>query len=93
MDLLGGVGFIEDIDAHALPNSRAQHRPRELTIVGIGYYWVTFSGVAFGQLDLTPADAQHMKIRFHGHRKGAQTGTGGREARQLKEGPASEQAG
>jgi hypothetical protein len=89
VDLLGGVGFIEYIDAHALSNSRPQHRPRELTVVGSGYYLSSIPGVTLPQLNLTLADAKHMPARLLGKCKGIQ----GQKARQLQNRPASEQAG
>jgi hypothetical protein len=91
MDLLGGVGFIADIDTNPLSNSRSQHRPGELTVVRSGYYLSALLRVIRRQLNLTLADMQHVNISFpgHGHRKRAQ----GYKPRQLKEGPASEQAG
>ena len=90
MDPLGGVGFIEDFDADALSNSHPQHGARELIVVGSGYYLSTIPGVTVPQLNLTLADTQYMTTaRLLGKHKRAQ----GQKARQLQEGPASEQAG
>jgi hypothetical protein len=88
MDLLSCVGVIDHIDADALSNSGAQHRPRELTVVGSGYKPVTTA-----QLNLTLAYAQHMNSRVRSAGKRAEATAGGREPRQLQKGPASEQAG
>ena len=88
MDQLGGVGFIKHMDANALSNSGPQHGPRELIVVGSGY-----KSVIFPQLNLTPADTQDMNNRFRGKHQGAEARARHREARQLQEGPASEQAG
>jgi len=89
VNLLGGVGFIEYIDAHALPNSRPQYRPRELTVVGSGDYLSTIPGVTGRQLNFAFPDAQRIGARLPGKREG----TEGEDARQLQKRPASEQAG
>jgi len=53
MDPLGGVGFIEHIDANALSNSCPKYGTREPAVVGSGDKSVTGR-----QLDLTFADTQ-----------------------------------
>jgi hypothetical protein len=88
MNLLSCIRLVEHIDPHGHSNSRAQHRPRELTVVGSGYKTVTRA-----QLDLTLADAQHMHCGFRTKTERTEAGARRGEPRQLQEGPASEQAG
>jgi len=88
MNLLSCIGLVENIDPNGHSNSRAQHRPRELTVVASGYKPVTVC-----QLNRALTDAQHMNFGIHGIRKRAEASTRSGESRQLQESPASEQAG
>jgi hypothetical protein len=93
MNLLSCIGLVANIDPNGHSNSRAQHRPGELIVVGSGYYLSTILGMTRRQLNLTLADAQHMNSGIHGIRKRAEAGARSGEPRQLQESPASEQAG
>jgi hypothetical protein len=88
MNLLSCIGLVANIDPNGHSNSRAQHRPGELTVVGSGYKPVTRR-----QLNFTLADAQHMNFGIHSIRKRTEASTRGGEPRQLQESAPSEQAG
>ena len=85
MNLFSCIRLVHNIDPHRHANSRAQHGPRELTVVGSGYKSVTAC-----QLNLTLADAQLMHTTDS---ERTEAGARGSEARQLQECPPSEQAG